>query len=204
MPEVINNKIGILGGTFDPVHLGHLAIAQFAYEHFSLNKVFFIPACIPPHKLSTISVSAEHRLAMLHKAINGNKHFEVWDGEIARGGISYTIDTLLNLKKIYPNSIFYYIIGSDNIIEILSWYKYQSIIKMVILCVAHRPGYSMKTPDELKHAHIDTFPSPEWGISSKMIRKYLAGNISCNYLLPESVNSYINKTKLYAVSTEMR
>jgi nicotinate-nucleotide adenylyltransferase len=197
MPQISKQKIGIVGGTFDPIHLGHLAIAQLALEHFLLDKIIFIPAYIPPHKLRTISVSAEHRLAMLRRAVNGNKRFEVWDGEIERGGISYTIDTLLNLKKSHPDSLFHFIIGSDNIVEILTWHKYKSILNSITLCVSHRPGYSMKMPDELKKADIATFPSPEWGISSKMIRKYLANNISCKYLLPDTVYIYIKKTGLY-------
>ncbi|MGD9201144.1 MAG: nicotinate-nucleotide adenylyltransferase [Chitinispirillia bacterium] len=201
MPQLKKNKIGILGGTFDPVHSGHLAIAQRAFDHFLLDKIFFIPAHIPPHKFSTISVSAEHRLAMLQKAVYCNKSFEVWDGEITRGGVSYTIDTLSNLKKDLPDSSFYFIIGSDNIVEILSWYKYKTILKTVTLCVSHRPGYSMKIPEELKKANIDIFPSPEWGISSKIIRKYLSCNISCKYLLPESVYTYIKKKGLYKTGT---
>ncbi len=197
MASIPESPIGILGGSFDPVHNGHCAVAQLAQEHFSLKKVYFIPAFIPPHKIDTVTISARHRLNMLQKAVQGNKSFCIWDGEIKRGGISFTVDTLRTLKKMYPHSVLYFIIGSDNLSEILTWNNYKKIIKMVTLCVAHRPGYAMRIPSQLSKATIVTFPSPEWGISSTMIRTYLAKGKSCRYILPQKVVEYIKKNKLY-------
>ena len=197
MAPVLKPRIGIIGGSFDPVHFAHLTIAQLAYEHFALHKVYFIPAYIPPHKRETVGISARHRLAMLRRAVKGNRAFSVWDGELKRKGISFTIDTLHELKTLHPESQFYFIIGSDNIIEILTWRRYKSILKMVTLCVTHRPGYSIRIPPELSKAKIVTFPSPEWRISSSMIREYLSTNISCRYLLPDVVLEYIQKNRLY-------
>jgi nicotinate-nucleotide adenylyltransferase len=190
-------RIGILGGIFDPVHFGHLAIAQLAYEHFKLKKVFFIPAGIPPHKSESVTESATHRLTMLNLAIKSNNAFCLWNEEIKQEGFSFTVDTLHTFKNLYPDSDFYFIIGSDNLFEILTWRNYKTIIKMVTLCVAHRPGYSMRIPQELSRAEVIAFPSPEWGISSTKIRTYIAENISCRYLMPRSVVDYIRKNKLY-------
>lgn len=197
MAPVLQSPIGILGGSFDPVHCAHCAIAQLALEHFALEKVYFIPAYIPPHKRVSVAVSARHRLAMLRRAIRGNRAFCIWDGELKRKGVSFTVDTLHELKKLHPDSQFYFIIGSDNIPEMLTWKKYKTIIKMTTLCVTHRPGHSMRIPPEMSRAKIATLPSPEWGISSSMIRSYLTGNISCRYMLPDAVVDYIQKNKLY-------
>ncbi len=134
----------------------------------------------------------------LQLAVRGNKRFCIWDGEIKRGGISFTIDTLRILRKKHPHAPLYFIIGSDNLSEILTWNNYKSIIKLVTLCVAHRPGYAMRVPPQLSKATIVTVPSPEWGISSTMIRSYLAKGKSCRYILPEKVAGYIRKNKLYS------
>ena len=190
-------RIGVLGGSFDPAHYAHCAIAQLALEHFALEKVYFIPAYIPPHKRATVAVSARHRLAMLRRAIKGNRAFGIWEGELKRKGVSFTVDTLYELKKLHPDSHLYFIIGSDNIPELLTWKKYKTIIKMVTLCITHRPGHSMRTPPELSKAKTATFPSPEWGVSSSMIRSYIAKGISCRYLVAEAVMEYTQKNKLY-------
>ena len=192
-----NSPIGILGGIFNPVHFGHLAIAQLACEQYNLEKVIIIPAGTPPHKPKTAIVPAEHRLAMLQCAIKGNSAFSIEDEEISREGVSYTVDTLRVLTKRYPDSEFYFIIGSDNLLEILTWRSYKTIIKMVTFCVAHRPGFSMRIPEELSRARIIVFPSPEWGISSTKIRSYIAEDKSCRYMMPKDVVDYIRKNQLY-------
>ncbi len=197
MTSTNKSRIGILGGIFNPVHYGHLAIAQMAYEHFNLEKVAFIPAGTPPHKPETAIVSSDHRLAMLNLAIKGNNSFCIEDEETKRKGVSYTVDTLRSLQKLYSESELFFIIGSDNLFEILTWHNYKTIIKKVTFCVAHRPGYSMRIPEELSHAKIIAFPSPEWGISSTKIRLYISENVSCRYLMPKSVVDYIKKNQLY-------
>lgn len=190
-------SIGILGGTFNPVHMGHLAIANMACEHFLLPGFLFIPACIQPHKTDIATVSVEHRVAMLEMAIKGNEKFQIWDGEIVRKGLSYTVDTLKVLKKEFEGAKLHFVIGSDNILDLLTWKNYKTIIKMVTLCVVHRAGYSLKIPQELSGADIKIFPSPKWGISSSQIRTDLATGMSGRYILPDSVLKYIKKNKLY-------
>lgn len=202
MKTVTQKPIGILGGCFDPVHIGHCAIAQLAYEYFSLSRVYFIPAFIPPHKKQSIGTPAKHRVAMLKLAIKGNRAFALWKGEIRRKGISYSIDTLNMIKEEFRGASVYYIIGSDNIMEMLTWREYEKIIQSVTLCIVHRPGYPLTTPPELEKAKILNFHSPEWGISSTMIRSLAANNISCRYLVPPGVESYIRRHRLYQEKKE--
>jgi nicotinate-nucleotide adenylyltransferase len=194
MPD--DNPIGILGGIFDPIHNGHLALAKLAREYFHLHKVLFIPAGIPAHKKSP-KANAPQRLAMLRLSIKHSAEFDIWDGELRRKGPSFTIDTLKSLKKNYPNSPLYFIIGSDNLREISTWRDYREILNLATFCVAHRPGHSMNIPRQLISMTIKKFPGPEWKLSSTMIRRYLASGHSCEFLLPHDVADYIRTNGLY-------
>ncbi|MFP4241345.1 MAG: nicotinate-nucleotide adenylyltransferase [Chitinispirillaceae bacterium] len=193
----MSGSIGILGGTFDPVHNGHLSTAMLARDHFSLDHVVFIPTGTPPHK-RTVNASAQDRLQMLRSALQGVCGFEIYEGEIARSGYSYTIDTLKILHKHYGTQPFHYIIGSDNLSEIHTWRSYEQILEKVILCVAGRPPYSQTQPTPaLKNARVEFFPSPEWGLSSTALRRYLENGCSCRFLIPDTVLAYIKEKKLY-------
>jgi nicotinate-nucleotide adenylyltransferase len=189
-------RIGIIGGSFDPVHFGHLAIARLAQEFFGLRTIFFVPASIPPHK-SLPHANPRHRLDMLKRAIKDESGFLIWDGELRRGGKSYTLDTLKTFTKSNPHRPIYFIIGSDNLKEIPLWHKYPELLKLATFCVAHRPGHSLKLPRELRSMRVRFFPSPEWKISSTMIRDYLSKGHSCEFLLPKEVLKYIHKHGLY-------
>ena len=134
---------------------------------------------------------------MLRSAITGNGNFCLWDGEIKRGGISFTIDTVHTLQEMHPDAALHFIIGSDNLSEISTLRCYKKILAVVTLCVAHRPGYTMRIPPELSKATVIPFPSPEWGVSSSKIRSYLNKGKSCRYMLPGKVVEYIRKHKLY-------
>ena len=191
------SPIGILGGIFDPVHYGHLAVAKLAQEHFLLNKIIFIPAGVPAHK-STPCASPEHRLAMLKLGIGKMPGFEIWEGELHRKGPSFTIDTLKELKKQYANAPFYFIIGSDNLKEIPQWRSFREILTLAVFCVAHRPGHSFQVPPELASIQMKQFPGPEWNLSSTMMRQYLSAGYSCDYLLPPKVIDYIKNHGLYS------
>jgi nicotinate-nucleotide adenylyltransferase len=134
---------------------------------------------------------------MVREALKGSPSLAVWDGEIRRGGVSYTADTIREIGGRHPSRQLFFIIGSDNLAEIVTWNRYPDILAAVTLCVAHRPGYSLTVPAELKTADIREFPSPEWGISSTMIRRYLARGFSCEHLLPAGVVKYIKRYGLY-------
>jgi nicotinate-nucleotide adenylyltransferase len=188
--------VGIVGGIFDPVHNGHLAIAALARDYFGLTKVLFIPSGRPPHK-SRVTAPAADRLAMLRLAVRNEPAFAVWDGELRRKGISYTFDTLRKLTEEFAGRPVYFIVGSDNLQEITTWRRWRDVLAMVTLCVAHRPGYPLKVPQPLAGTRIRIFPSPEWGVSATMVRQYLAQGCSCRHLLPEAVAEYISKRKLY-------
>jgi nicotinate-nucleotide adenylyltransferase len=190
-------SIGILGGSFDPIHLGHCALAQAALEYFNLEKIFFIPAGTPPHKSKTVKVTGYHRLAMLRLAIAGNRFFSALDIEIRRTGYSYTVDTLAELKKKYPDKEIFFIIGSDNLREIPTWHRYKAILPMITLCVARRPGYPVRIPGQIRGTRLRTFPLPDWALSSSTIRDYLKNGLSCRYLVASPVLAYIKKHSLY-------
>jgi nicotinate-nucleotide adenylyltransferase len=191
--------IGILGGTFDPVHLGHLALAQLALEHFGLEWVSFIPSGTPPHKASSVHADGTDRGAMLQRALSSNPHFRFDPCELTRSGYSYTIDTLHELRAHYPERELYFIIGADNVTEITSWYRYEQILECVTLAVAHRPGFAQHSPAELAKGRVEWFPGPNWALSSTMVRSYLASGLSCRYLLPDGVGEYIEQSGLYQV-----
>jgi len=186
-------KIGILGGTFNPVHLGHLILAEEVREKLKLNRLIFVPAYLPPHKDNTDITKATYRLAMVKLATAGNKYFSVSDTEIERDGRSYTIDTIKEFKKIYPRDELYFIIGSDLLNYLDEWKDLGRIIKLVKFIVATRPGY----PLERIPAYIATIPIRAVDISGFAIRQAIRKNKSFRYLVPESVFSYINKNKIY-------
>jgi len=194
-----NRRIGILGGVFDPVHCGHLAVALLAKEHFGLSEVVFVPSGAPPHKPAVV-VSPEDRLNMLKLALTGVDGCGVWDGELRRSGYSYTIDTLTELGERYAGAKFYFIIGTDNLPEIAKWRSYKEIIARVTFCVAFRPGYELGRPEALAAADIQDFPGPMWGSSSTMLREYLSKGHSCGFMIPDAVLGYIRDRGLYGYS----
>ncbi|MBD3242587.1 MAG: nicotinate (nicotinamide) nucleotide adenylyltransferase [Chitinivibrionales bacterium] len=198
-PRIMSeSRLGLFGGSFDPVHNGHIAVASLAREFLGLSRVVFIPACIPPHKQRTVHAPAEHRLAMLERALAGkDEAFTIYRGELERRGPSYSIDTIEELLHDYPGAEICFIVGSDNLTEIPTWHRYRDIVARVNLCVAHRPGYSGNPPPELDGATITEMPSPEWGISSTMIRALIAQGYSCDGLLPWGVRGYVEEHGLY-------
>jgi nicotinate-nucleotide adenylyltransferase len=196
-PPAAAGAIGIIGGVFDPIHNGHLALAHLSRNYFSLEKMLLVPAGLPAHKSPPIA-SIDDRLAMTRLALRNDPDLVLWDGEIRRGGTSYSIDTLKALSRKYPGKPLYFIIGADNLREIRTWHRYKEIIAMVTLCVASRPGCSNTIPRNLTKARISFFPSPEWGISSTMLRAYFKQGFSCRNLVPDAVLEYIKRYKLYA------
>ncbi len=186
-------KIGILGGTFNPAHLGHLILAEEAREKLGLDKIVFVPANKPPHKDNGDIAEASFRLKMLKLAIKGNKHFFVSDIEIKRQGRSYTIDTIKEFKRKYPSDELYFIIGSDLLKYLDEWKDLNEINKIVKFVAATRPGY----PLEKIPAYIQTLGIRAVDISGFEVRKCIKENKSFRYLVPDAIFNFINKKGLY-------
>jgi nicotinate-nucleotide adenylyltransferase len=186
-------KIGILGGTFNPIHLGHLILAEEVREKLVLDKLIFVPANMPPHKDNGDIARPAHRLAMLRLAIKENNFFSVSDIEIKRGGRSYTIDTINDIKVKYPRDELCFITGSDLLRYLAEWKDLSQILKIVKFVVATRPGYPLeKIPN-----YISTIAIRAVDICAFEVRQAVREKKSFRYLVPDSVFSYINKNKLY-------
>ncbi|MFA4854539.1 MAG: nicotinate-nucleotide adenylyltransferase [Candidatus Omnitrophota bacterium] len=186
-------RIGILGGTFNPVHIGHLILAEEAREKLGLDKIIFVPTALPPHKEDLNIAPAADRLKMIRLAIQGNRYFAVSDIEIKREGRSYTIDTLSELKLKYSRDELYFIIGSDLLKYLNEWKDLAQIIKMVKFLVATRPGY----PLEQIPNYIHTLAIRAVDVSGFEVRQCVRENKSFRYLVPDKVFGYINKRGLY-------
>ncbi|HBG01496.1 MAG TPA: nicotinic acid mononucleotide adenylyltransferase [Firmicutes bacterium] len=199
-------KIGIMGGTFDPVHYGHLVTAEGARFEYNLDQVLFLPSGQPPHKTMKKVSDPEHRYMMTVLATLTNPHFEVSRLDIDREGISYTIDTLRILRRIYgPETELFFITGADAIFEITDWKDSDEYLTMAHFIAAARPGFCL---EELPQAtqnwvgeHGDRFHVlrvPAMAISSTEIRDRVRKGISIRYLVPEQVEHYIKRHGLYA------
>jgi len=186
-------RIGIFGGTFNPIHFGHLVLAEQAYEKLHLDKVIFIPSYKPPHKNGSRIISAEHRFAMTRLAIGKNARFVISNIEVKRKGRSFLVDTVRQLKQIYPGSILYFISGSDVSSQIARWKSISEVLRLVKLILAKRPGYRPKKYNR----NIKIISITELDISSSMIRRKISTGQSVRYLLPERVYDYIQRKRLY-------
>ncbi|MYL46645.1 nicotinate-nucleotide adenylyltransferase [Virgibacillus halodenitrificans] len=187
--------VGILGGTFDPPHLGHMIIAQEVQLSLNLDEVWFIPSHTPPHK-NTTKTNAEDRVNMVKLAVQGNAYFKVNTIEIDRFGKSYTFDTIKELNKEYPRCTFYFIIGADMVEYLPKWNRIDQLIKLVQFVGVKRPGFSL----------ISTYPVievevPQIDISSTFIRNRIKNNQPFSYFTPEGVTNYIKEKRLYANGT---
>jgi nicotinate-nucleotide adenylyltransferase len=193
----MNGKIGLFGGSFDPVHTAHAIIASIVKQEFCLDKIIFMPNYLSPFKTGTTVASAEQRLAMLNLALQKDSGFEVSDYEISMNRPVYTYETLKYLKEKYPSSQIYLILGMDSYLSITKWKNYSEIIEKSEIIVVERKtcgsfsssGFSGK----VKFSEL----CPAIDISSTMIRKMIAANLDIKYLVNEEVCRYINDVKLY-------
>ena len=204
MAEVKAKRIGIMGGTFDPIHYGHLVAAEAAREAFCLEKIIFVPAGIPPHKVQEEVTPARHRYLMTLLAIMSNPYFEISRVDLERGGVTYTVDTLADLKKEFSEAIIYFITGADAILEILSWKSPAQVMSMADFIAVTRPGYDLDQLSETLGSFYSEFQEqihileiPPVGISSTALRRRLKEGRSVRYLVPETVVTYIENRGLY-------
>ena len=198
-------RIGIMGGTFNPIHKGHLALAEAAMEEFVLDKVIFIPAGMPPHKKPGEVIDKEHRYSMVKMAIKRIPKFSISRIEVDRKGISYAVDTFNELKKIYGNETkLFYIMGLDSINEILEWKRPLELFKLSEFIVSTRPGSKIRTFKRLVkfpplQKEVDKIHLMELkeNISSSDIRESLKAGKSVMGLLPKAIENYIKRHGLY-------
>lgn len=185
-------KVGILGGTFNPPHIGHLIMANEAFDALQLDEVRFMPNAIAPHKQFVDDASMENRLRMVELAIEPYDHFKVEKIEFELGGVSYTYHTMVELCKREPEVQFYFIIGGDMIDSLHTWYKIDELVKLIQFVGLKRPGTLSSSTYDVKMVE-----APELDLSSTLIRKRIKTGGTLKFLLPDNVEAYIRKEGLY-------
>ena len=206
-------KIGILGGTFDPIHFGHLRPALDVAEQLKLEHVRLIPSAVPPHRAPP-QATAQQRVTMLQLAIKNNDRFVVDDRELHREGPSYTVDTLMSLRQQFPESPLYLLLGTDAFVEIQTWHNWPELIELAHIVVMQRPGETMVMSDELtrwyqQHLAVDTsheqLAGAVWpvdvtqlAISATEIRENMSKGLSATFLMPDAVINLIEMLGLYS------
>lgn len=201
---VNRKKLGIMGGTFDPIHNGHMETAEFVYQQMGLEKVVFIPANIAPHKIGMEFAEAEHRYQMTVLATQDSSHFSVSDIEIRRKGVSYTYDTVATLKEQYGAEYeLYFIIGADSVAKLDTWTKVRDIMGLCTFVAATRPGFAPTVDKvieyfgELGRTRIQWLNTPGMDISATDIRQRVREKRSIKGLVPVAVEQYIYQKGLY-------
>jgi nicotinate-nucleotide adenylyltransferase len=196
-------RVGILGGTFNPPHLGHLVCAQEAYRELELDRVMLIPARIPPHKPVEHEPGAEHRLELCRLAVGGDERFAVSELELGRDGPSYTVDTLQELTTQAPQTEFVLIVGGDIAAGLPQWREPERVLKLATLAIAKRRGTARSSVDAALEAvsggaRARFFSMPGIGVSSTMVRRRVRTGQPIRYLVPDAVSDYIAEHRLYA------
>jgi nicotinate-nucleotide adenylyltransferase len=200
-------RIGIMGGSFDPIHIGHLLIAEYAREQLNLTEVRFIPAAISPLKQNQQPTDAKHRVEMIRLAIGGNADFKLDERELRRVGPSYTVDTLADLKSEVPEAELVFIMGADSLADLPAWREPARICELAFIAIAARGGQAAPDLDLLRRylpwdqvasaaEHILQLPQLE--ISSTDIRQRVRSGKSIRYQVPAAVEAYVAAAKLYA------
>lgn len=188
-------RIGLFGGTFDPVHLGHLLVAQAAREELSLARLVFIPTAQSPFKPERQPTPPNQRLALLRLALAGKDWSEVDEQEIRRGGVSYTIDTVLACTARFPGAQLFYLIGSDHVAQLPKWRAAEELAKLVEFLVIPRPGQAeVPLPSPFRGSRLTGLPL---GVSSSQIRQRVASGLPIDHLVPAAVAEEIRNNRLY-------
>jgi nicotinate-nucleotide adenylyltransferase len=203
MGKQVGKQVALMGGTFDPVHMGHLKVAQCIYDELHFEKIVFLPAAIPPHKVGRDCASATDRLAMLRLALAKYPYFRLDEMEIKKGGLSYTFETISAIRKKHPNDDVYFLIGADSLVQLDTWYHSKELIDEVKFVVAKRPGYK---PDmeKLEYQFGPGFMDKlifvntvSMNISSTKIRERVRQGKKITGLVTPEVEQYILEHQLY-------
>lgn len=205
MQEQTRRRVGLMGGTFDPIHIGHLMLAECAYEQFQLERVLFLPAGNPPHKdKRKVGATDTQRIDMVRLAIEGNPHFKLDPEEMLREGYTYTKDTLNLLTQQHPDIDYYFIIGADSLMAFDTWYHPEEICRNSILAVAVRDQMSqekiqakMHELEERFRARIHLLQTPDVDIASSHLRQMRSQKRSIRYYVTDPVWQYIEEHALY-------
>lgn len=205
MDKTRPEKIGVFGGSFDPVHMGHLTIAQDAVEQLELDRLIFVPAAIPPHKQGKTLAEGRHRLEMLRLATEGNLNFEVSDMELRRGGVSYTFDTMTQLQAEHRAAKLFFIVGLDSLTILHAWKNAEQLLKKWTIVPFARGGEDpariaeqILLPNDWKKQFLERIIRiHEIEISASEIRMRLAEGLSIRYLVPPEVEMYIAEHGIY-------
>jgi len=192
-------KVGIMGGTFDPIHIGHLLAAEHAAEQAKLDEVWFIPSYQPPHKSAAPRATDQDRWNMVNLAISGHPKFRAVDWEIRKGGVSYSLETAKMLVAAYPEHEFYWLIGADMVQYLPHWHRIEELCSLVSFIGFARPGtrIDLGALEPVIRNRVRLVDIPQFDISSTYIRERLRGGRSVRYLVPDSVLSYIEERRLY-------
>ncbi len=195
-------RVGILGGTFDPPHIGHLILGEYARDALGLAPLLYVPAADPPHKQDEDNTPIDHRMAMLQLALGGNPHFEISRVDVDRPGPHYSLDTVKIIQQTYPQAEIYFVMGGDSLRDLPAWHRPQELIQLCELVVMRRP-FAEAWPD----MHEDVLPglsrrvimmdTPVLEISSTAIVRRLQARRSVRYLVPDAVLAYIWEHRLY-------
>ena len=203
--ELTRKKVGILGGTFDPIHTGHLILAEAAYESFSLDYVLIMPNDNPPHKAGQVNATMEQRTRMVELAVADNPHLKVSDFEKTPQDYHYTYETLEFLKKEHPDTDYYFILGADSLVHFHTWMEPRRICEACSILAATRDHMEseeltarIQELSQVFGAHIYPMETPNIDISSNMIRERVHNGRSIRYYVPAAVEEYIYKRGLYS------
>lgn len=193
-----SRKIALFGGSFDPVHHGHLILAHDALDAFALDRIYFIPAGCAPLRDEAPSASSEERLNLLRLATSDEERFGVLDLEIRRGGTSYTVDTVRELRREWAGDRLYWIIGADQLRQLDQWHEVSRLAQLCTFLVMSRPGYALEAPDNLPEGLVwYPLPARQLDISSSEIRSRLAQGKTVRHLVPERACARIEELGLY-------
>lgn len=203
------NKVGIMGGTFNPIHYGHLFLAEIASEQLDLDRILFMPSKNPPHKAKPYKVTDQQRVEMITLAIADNPKFKLSMFEMEREGTTYTADTLTLLTKQHSDTEFYFIVGADSLFQLQNWKDPQTICRLCTIVAANRDNVEKEKLNQqadylrdIFNARIILVDMPVIQISSEVIRERVATRKSVRYWLPKAVMEYISRNELYTTYPE--